>query len=64
MLGASALALVTYALIEAAGGAVVVAAAARGVVAGVAFVLVERQRADPMLPLASSRPGSSRRSIW
>ena len=41
----------TYALIEAAGGTLVVAARRpRGVAAGVAFVYVERQRADPMMP--------------
>lgn len=52
-LGALALALVTYALIEAAQGPlpVVLAAAACGVAAGVAFVAVERRGADPMMPL-------------
>ncbi|MFI9151049.1 MFS transporter [Streptomyces sp. NPDC053367] len=51
VLGAAALALVTYALIEArGGGAVVWAAAVLGVVLGVAFVRVERRRPDPMLP--------------
>ncbi|WP_128379793.1 MFS transporter [Streptomyces cavernae] len=52
-LGASALALVTYALIEARDGSVTVAVtAAAGVAAGVAFGYVERRRADPMLPLS------------
>jgi EmrB/QacA subfamily drug resistance transporter len=51
-LGASALALVTYALIEAGGGsAAVVPAALAGLAAGVAFVAVERRRPDPMMPL-------------
>ncbi|MEV0092677.1 MFS transporter [Streptomyces sp. NPDC050738] len=52
VLGAAALALVTYALIEAPGGAsaVVVGAAVAGVVLGAVFVAVERRRADPMLP--------------
>lgn len=51
-LGAAALALVTYALIQAHSGAVVVAStAAAGVVAAVAFVLVERRVSDPMMPL-------------
>ncbi|MFJ7154039.1 MFS transporter [Streptomyces sp. NPDC101118] len=51
VLGALALALVTYALIEAGtAGPVVVAAGVAGVLAGVAFVLVERRRADPMVP--------------
>ncbi len=52
-LGALALALVTYALIEASAGslAVVAVTAAAGVAAGVAFVAVERRRADPMMPL-------------
>ncbi|MEU6403817.1 MFS transporter [Streptomyces sp. NPDC046985] len=51
-LGALALALVTYALIEGrtASPAVVVAAAA-GVAAGAAFVWVEKHRPDPMMPL-------------
>jgi EmrB/QacA subfamily drug resistance transporter len=50
-LGAAALALVTYALIEArAGGAVVWIAAVLGVALGVAFVRVERRRPDPMMP--------------
>ncbi|MFI2641424.1 MFS transporter [Streptomyces sp. NPDC018610] len=50
-LGALALALVTYALIEAPGGSAAVAVtAAAGVAAGVAFVYVERRRPDPMLP--------------
>ncbi|MFI8946512.1 MFS transporter [Streptomyces sp. NPDC053750] len=51
VLGALSLALVTYALIEARGGSVAVAVAAVvGVAAGVAFVLVERRRPDPMMP--------------
>ncbi|MDX3575563.1 MULTISPECIES: MFS transporter [unclassified Streptomyces] len=56
VLGALALALVTYALIEAPGGsapggsAAVVAAAVAGVAAGAAFVVVERRRPDPMMP--------------
>ncbi|MGW0394541.1 MFS transporter [Streptomyces sp. NPDC003042] len=50
-LGAAALTLVTYALIEArSGSATVVAAAVGGVLLGAAFVYVERRRADPMLP--------------
>ncbi|KAA0929786.1 MFS transporter [Streptomyces apricus] len=53
VLGALALALVTYALIEAPDGSVPVVAvtAAAGVAAGVAFVAVERRRDDPMMPL-------------
>ncbi|MEU3795563.1 MFS transporter [Streptomyces fructofermentans] len=51
-LGASALALVTYALIEAQTGSLKVAlSATAGVAAGAAFVWVERRRPDPMLPL-------------
>ncbi|MEV0239469.1 MFS transporter [Streptomyces sp. NPDC050674] len=51
VLGALALALVTYALIEAGGGGpVVVVAAVAGVAAAVVFVVVERRRADPMMP--------------
>ncbi|MFF1543664.1 MFS transporter [Streptomyces sp. NPDC058291] len=52
-LGALALALVTYALIEAGSGppAVVAGTAVAGVAAGAAFVAVERRRPDPMLPL-------------
>ncbi|MFI2634248.1 MFS transporter [Streptomyces collinus] len=51
VLGALALALVTYALIEAGGGGAVVAVSAvAGLAAGVAFVLVERRRPDPMMP--------------
>ncbi|GAA4002710.1 MULTISPECIES: MFS transporter [Streptomyces] len=51
VLGALALALVTYALIEArAGSLVVVLTAVLGVAAAVVFVLVERRRADPMMP--------------
>ncbi|WP_159770745.1 MFS transporter [Streptomyces sp. HM190] len=50
-LGALSLAFVTYALIEATTGAVPVAVTAvAGVAAGVAFVRVERRRADPMMP--------------
>ena len=50
-LGALSLALVTYALIEAHGGSVlVVVSAVAGVAAGVAFVSVERRRPDPMMP--------------
>ncbi|MFJ3667696.1 MFS transporter [Streptomyces sp. NPDC090106] len=45
-LGAAALALVTYALIEAEW-----VAAVAGVAAGVAFVYVEKRRPDPMMPL-------------
>ncbi|OIJ69636.1 MFS transporter [Streptomyces mangrovisoli] len=51
VLGALALALTTYALIEARSGSVaVVLSAVLGVAAGVAFVWVERHRPDPMLP--------------
>ncbi|MFF8591895.1 MFS transporter [Streptomyces sp. NPDC015220] len=51
VLGALALALVTYALIEARGGSLVVAlTAVAGVAAGVAFAYVEKHRPDPMLP--------------
>ncbi|MFJ4686941.1 MFS transporter [Streptomyces sp. NPDC088789] len=51
-LGALALALVTFALIEArTGTAVVAVTAVAGMAAGVAFVLVERARPDPMMPL-------------
>ena len=51
-LGALALGLVSYALIEARGGSLVVAGAAvAGVVAGLGFVYVERRRPDPMMPL-------------
>ncbi|MGW1586348.1 MFS transporter [Streptomyces sp. NPDC002386] len=50
-LGALALALLTYALIEAGGdGRGVVVSAVLGLAAAVAFVYVERHRADPMLP--------------
>ncbi|MGW9372007.1 MFS transporter [Streptomyces xanthophaeus] len=50
-LGASSLALLTYALIEArSADAPVVAASVGGVVLGVLFVWVERRRADPMVP--------------
>ncbi|MFF3461789.1 MFS transporter [Streptomyces sp. NPDC002619] len=52
VLGALSLALVTYALIEATNGSVVVAVTAvAGVAAGVAFVYVEKRRQDPMMPL-------------
>ncbi|MFF3873439.1 MFS transporter [Streptomyces sp. NPDC001978] len=52
VLGALSLALVTYALIEATNGSVVVAVTAvAGVAAGVAFVYVEKRRRDPMMPL-------------
>ncbi|MDH6630024.1 EmrB/QacA subfamily drug resistance transporter [Streptomyces sp. LBL] len=51
-LGALALALVTYALIEARSGTVlVVSAAVAGLAAAVAFVYVEKRRPDPMMPL-------------
>ncbi|MEE1748771.1 MULTISPECIES: MFS transporter [unclassified Streptomyces] len=53
VLGALALALVTYALIEAPGqgaSAVVIGAAVGGVLLGAVFVRVERTRAAPMLP--------------
>ncbi|MFJ1808668.1 MULTISPECIES: MFS transporter [unclassified Streptomyces] len=52
-LGALALALVTYALIQAPSGpvGVVTGVAVAGVAAGVAFVAVERRSPDPMLPL-------------
>ncbi|MGW1722388.1 MFS transporter [Streptomyces sp. NPDC002306] len=50
-LGALALALLTYALIEARGGSLaVVLTAVAGVAAAVAFVYVEKHRADPMMP--------------
>ncbi|WP_433451547.1 MFS transporter [Streptomyces sp. CA-142005] len=50
-LGALALALLTYALIEARSGSLVVALTGlAGVAAAVAFVQVERHRPDPMLP--------------
>ncbi|MFF3886889.1 MFS transporter [Streptomyces sp. NPDC001914] len=52
VLGALSLALVTYALIEAPNGSVLVpVTAVAGVAAGVAFVYVERRRPDPMMPL-------------
>ncbi|MEU6069272.1 MULTISPECIES: MFS transporter [Streptomyces] len=51
-LGALALALVTYALIEAPGGSIAVAVTAvAGLAAAVAFVYVEKHRPDPMMPL-------------
>ncbi|MEU1706150.1 MFS transporter [Streptomyces sp. NPDC005706] len=50
-LGALALALLTYALIEAGGGGQgVVVSAVLGLAAAVGFVYVEKHRADPMLP--------------
>ncbi|MYT73593.1 MULTISPECIES: MFS transporter [unclassified Streptomyces] len=50
-LGAVSLALITYALIEARGGSwAVTLCAVAGVLTGIAFVHVERHRADPMLP--------------
>ncbi|GGW79175.1 MULTISPECIES: MFS transporter [Streptomyces] len=53
VLGALALALVTYALTEARdGGSVAVAAAVGGVVAGAAFLRVERRGSDPIMPPA------------
>ncbi|MBL1096051.1 MFS transporter [Streptomyces coffeae] len=54
-LGALSLGLVTYALIAAPGGGGspgVVVPAVLGVLLGVAFVAVERRRAEPMLPLS------------
>ncbi|MBL3668998.1 MFS transporter [Streptomyces sp. M2CJ-2] len=52
VLGALALALVTYALIEAGEGSLVVAfAAVAGLAAAVAFVAVEKHREHPMMPL-------------
>lgn len=51
VLGASSLALITYALIEAPTGSVAVTGAAvGGVLLGVAFVALERRRANPMVP--------------
>ncbi|WP_030245671.1 MULTISPECIES: MFS transporter [unclassified Streptomyces] len=51
LLGALALALVTYALIEAGGGGALVGiSAVAGTAAAVAFVVVERRRPDPMMP--------------
>ncbi|MFG2981977.1 MFS transporter [Streptomyces sp. NPDC048258] len=49
VLGAGSLALLTYALIEA-GSAAAPVTAVGGVLLGVAFVYVERRRADPMVP--------------
>ncbi|MDQ0405220.1 MFS transporter [Streptomyces sp. NBC_01723] len=52
VLGAAALALLTYALIEARGASWAVAlSAVAGVAVAVAFVVVEGRRADPMMPL-------------
>lgn len=51
VLGAAALALLTYALIEArSGGAAVIGAAVGGVLLAAAFVYTERRRPDPMVP--------------
>ncbi|MBZ3906846.1 MFS transporter [Streptomyces griseiscabiei] len=51
VLGAASLAFITYALIEARTGTLAVAVTAlAGVAAAVAFVYVERHRADPMMP--------------
>ncbi|MEV6997573.1 MFS transporter [Streptomyces sp. NPDC093982] len=51
-LGALSLALVTYALIEARDGSLVIAVTAvAGVAAGIAFLYVEKRRPDPMMPL-------------
>ncbi|MCJ0869393.1 MFS transporter [Streptomyces sp. AP-93] len=51
VLGAASLALLTYALIEArSGAALVVGAAVGGVLLAAVFVVVERRRADPMVP--------------
>lgn len=51
VLGAASLALLTYALIEARPGtALVVGAAVGGVLLAAVFVVVERRRADPMVP--------------
>ncbi|WP_037676848.1 MFS transporter [Streptomyces griseus] len=51
-LGALALALLTYALIEArSGGLTVAVSALAGLATAVAFVVVERRGADPMMPL-------------
>ncbi|MGP4052016.1 MFS transporter [Streptomyces sp. 2A115] len=61
-LGALALALATYALTEARSGGLMVAVTGIGsVAAGVAFVLVEQRRPDPMMPLTvfSSRQFSA-----
>ncbi|MFK0172455.1 MFS transporter [Streptomyces sp. NPDC090306] len=56
VLGALALALVTYALIEARSGSPAVwVCAAAGVAAGVAFVVVEKRRPDAMMPPAIFR---------
>ncbi|RPF30451.1 MFS transporter [Streptomyces sp. TLI_185] len=53
VLGALALALATYALTEARhSGPVAVASAVGGIVAGAAFLSVERRSADPMMPPA------------
>ncbi|MFD8410362.1 MFS transporter [Streptomyces sp. NPDC059650] len=51
VLGAAGLGLVTYALIEARSGSpAVIASAVVGVLLAVAFVYVERRRAEPMMP--------------
>ncbi|WP_171107927.1 MULTISPECIES: MFS transporter [unclassified Streptomyces] len=53
VLGALTLALATYALTEAREGGVLVAVAAvGGLMAGVAFIVVERRSPDPMMPLS------------
>ncbi|MFE9356318.1 MFS transporter [Streptomyces olivaceoviridis] len=53
VLGALALALITYALTEARdGGPVAVGASVAGVAAGAAFLRVERRSSDPMMPLS------------
>lgn len=60
VLGALALALVTYALTEARdGGPAAVGAAVAGVVAGAVFLRVERRSSDPMMPLSIFLSGSS-----
>ncbi|RZB14545.1 DHA2 family efflux MFS transporter permease subunit [Streptomyces sp. F001] len=62
VLGALTLGLATYALTEArTGGVVVTVTAIAAVVAGVAFVTVERRSSDPMMPLSlfSSRQFTS-----
>lgn len=53
VLGALALALITYALTEARdGGPVAVGASVAGIAAGAAFLRVERRSSDPMMPLS------------
>ncbi|CAM5234042.1 EmrB/QacA family drug resistance transporter OS=Streptomyces glaucescens OX=1907 GN=SGLAU_18180 PE=4 SV=1 [Streptomyces glaucescens] len=64
-LGALALALLTYALIEAhAGTWTVVLTGGAGLLAAVAFVAVERRRPDPMMPPDILPPASSPWSTW